>query len=303
MVIDERFGPIGTTDQVGSPRIIEAMVGQIVSPEIVGRGAELEVLSNAFADASAGRARVVLIGGEAGIGKTRLVAEATDLTRAAGALVLSGGCVGVAEGSLPFGPIVEAVRPLVRSLEEPDGDSPAEGWPPATRDAVAAVAAAFQFAGAATVRSMDAAELRPEWTRSRLYETLLDLLRRLGAERPVVLVVEDLHWADDSTRELLAFLVRNIRDERLLLVATFRSDELHRRHPLLSWLAEVERVAGVDRVELHDSIGTRSCASLPRSLAPTSSRVSRRPSGNAPRAIRSSPRNSSRRAAKADVFR
>ncbi len=250
MVIDERFRPTGTTGEAGSARIIEVMVGRIVSPEIVGRGAELEVLSHALEDASAGRARVVLIGGEAGIGKTRLVAEATDLARTAGALVLSGGCVGVAEGSLPFGPIVEAVRPLVRALEDREGEGPAEGWSPATRDAVVAVAAAFRFAGEASVRSMDAAELRPEWTRSRLYETLLDLLRRLGAERPVVLVVEDLHWADDSTRELLAFLTRNIRDERLLVVATFRSDELHRRHPLLSWLAEVDRVAGVERIEL-----------------------------------------------------
>ena len=65
-----------------------------------------------------------------------------------------------------------------------------------------------------------------------------------------MLVVEDVHWADDSTRELLAFLVRNVRDERLLIVATFRSDELHRRHPLLPWLAEVDRVACVERIEL-----------------------------------------------------
>ena len=251
MVIDERLRPTGTTDELGSPRIIDAMAGRIVSPEIVGRGAELEVLSNAFADASAGRARVVLIGGEAGIGKTRLVAEATEHARAAGALVLTGGCVGVAEGSLPFGPIVEAVRPLVRGLEDRrSANAAADGWSPATRDAIVAVAAAFRFAGVSAVRSIEAAELRPDWARSRLYETLLDLLRRLGDEGAVVLVVEDVHWADDSTRELLAFLVRNIRDERLLIMATFRSDELHRRHPLLPWLAEVDRVSRVERIEL-----------------------------------------------------
>ena len=250
MVIDERVRPPGTTDEVGSPRIIEAMAGRIVSPEIVGRGAELEVLSNAFADASAGHARVVLIGGEAGIGKTRLVAEATEQARAAGALVLSGGSVGVAEGSLPFGPIVEAVRPLVRALEDQNGHGEPDAWSPATRDAVVAVAAAFRFAGVSAVRSIEAAELRPEWARSRLYETLLDLLRRLGDEEAVVLVVEDVHWADDSTRELLAFLVRNIREERLLILATFRSDELHRRHPLLPWLAEVDRISCVERIEL-----------------------------------------------------
>ena len=78
------------------------------------------------------------------------------------------------------------------------------------------------------------AEMRPEWARSRMYEAFLDLLRRLAADGPVVLAIEDLHWADDSTRELLAFLVRNAQAERLLLLVTFRSDELTRRHPCCS---------------------------------------------------------------------
>ena len=244
VVIDVRL------DREVAPRIIGPMAGRIVSPEIVGRRAELEVLSNALAEASAGHARVVLVGGEAGIGKTRLVAEAMEHARATGALVLTGGCVGVAEGSLPFAPIVEAVRPLVRALEDDDAKNEAAEGSRATRDAVRAVAASFGLAGVSPIGSMDAAELRPEWARSRLYETLLDLLRRLGEERAVMLVVEDIHWADDSTRELLAFLVRNVRDERLLVAATFRSDELHRRHPLLPWLAEVDRVSCVERIEL-----------------------------------------------------
>ena len=94
------------------------------------------------------------------------------------------------------------------------------------------------------------AEMRPEWARSRMYEAFLDLLRRLAADGPVVLAIEDLHWADDSTRELLAFLVRNAQSERLLLLVTFRSDELTRRHPLLFWLAEADRQPGVERIEL-----------------------------------------------------
>ncbi len=236
-----------------APRIIETMAGRIVSPEIVGRRAEFEVLSTAFAEASTGQARVVLIGGEAGIGKTRLIGEATGRARAAGALVLTGGCVGVAEGSLPFAPIVEAVRPLIRAWvarEARDGGVETGTREPVALDAIRAVASGFGLAGVATSGSIDAAELHPDWARSRLYEALLDLLRRLGDERPVVLVVEDLHWADDSTRELLAFLARNARDERMLLLVTFRSDELHRRHPLLPWLAEVDRVDCVERIEL-----------------------------------------------------
>ena len=195
---DDRSQTADASEPEITPRIIGTMAGRIVSPEIVGRGAELEVLARALAQASTGHARVVLVGGEAGIGKTRLVAEAIGLAREASALVLTGGCVGVAEGSLPFAPIVEAVRPLVRALEEDDvrGGSVetdeaalAGAWSPSTRGAIRAVAAAFGLAGVSPSRSMDAAELRPEWARSRLYEALLDLLRRLGEERVVVLVV------------------------------------------------------------------------------------------------------------------
>src|SRR4029450_9212576 len=81
----------------------------------------------------------------------------------------------------------------------------------------------------------------------RLFELLLGLLERLSDERPALLVVEDLHWADRSTRDLLAFLHRNLRHGRLLLVMTYRSDELHRRHPLRPFLAELDRGRRVDR--------------------------------------------------------
>jgi predicted ATPase len=87
-------------------------------------------------------------------------------------------------------------------------------------------------------------------SQARLFEVLLGLLGRLGRQAPVVLVVEDLHWADRSTRDLLAFLVRNLRAERVLLVATYRSDELHRRHPMRPFLAELARGGRVQRVDL-----------------------------------------------------
>ena len=106
-----------------------------------------------------------------------------------------------------------------------------------------------------------------------MYEAFLDLLRRLATDRPVILAIEDLHWADDSTRELLAFLVRNAQAERLLLLVTFRSDELNRRHPLLFWLAEVDRTPGVDRVELRrlerDAVARQLAGILGHSPPPT----------------------------------
>jgi hypothetical protein len=84
----------------------------------------------------------------------------------------------------------------------------------------------------------------------RLFELVLAVLQRLADRGPIVLIVEDLHWSDRSTRDLLAFLVRNVRDMGVALVLTYRSDELHRRHPLLPFLAEIERSGRVERLDL-----------------------------------------------------
>lgn len=231
--------------------MIEVMGGRITSPELIGREAELYVIARACEQACEGQGRTLLIGGEAGIGKTRLLNAALDEARARGAVVLQGGCIGLAEGALPFAPIVEALRPLLTAhaatpatLTAGDPPHPAE-----IQDALVGVATGLRLL--ARRQGADAAaELHPDWARSELYETFLQLLRRLAGDSPVVLAVEDLHWAGDSTRELLAFLIRNARAERLLLLVTFRSDELHRRHPLLPWLGEANRSPGVERIEL-----------------------------------------------------
>src|SRR5262249_56728306 len=86
-------------------------------------------------------------------------------------------------------------------------------------------------------------------TPGRLFELLLGVLRRLAERGPLLLVVEDLHWADQSTRDLLGFLVRNLRAGVALLL-TYRSDELHRRHPLRPFLAELDRSGRTERLEL-----------------------------------------------------
>ena len=102
--------------------MIETMAGRIVSPDLIGREQELDVIARALLDVESGRARTVLLGGEAGIGKSRVLAAALDRARADGAVVLLGGCIGLAEGSLPFAPIVEALRPYIRELEEDGRD-------------------------------------------------------------------------------------------------------------------------------------------------------------------------------------
>lgn len=216
------------------------MARRVSSPVLIGRDEEVVRLSAALAEASAGQARTVLVGGEAGIGKTRLVAEAMAAAAAGRARVLTGGCIPVRDESLPYGAVVEALR---RLFEGTPGAAP----PPALCASRAELARLLP-------------DLAPERSpappprngaRRRLFELLLGLVRSLAAECPLVLVLEDLHWADRATLDLLAFLVHNLRDERVLLVATFRSDELEMGRPLRHAVAELVRLAAVDRLELH----------------------------------------------------
>ncbi len=206
-----------------------------MSPVFVGRAEELATLRRALERARAGGSATVLVGGEAGVGKTRLVKEFA--AAAEGWRVLLGGCVELGTDGLPYAPFTAVLRALVRDMG---------------RDAVAALVPG------GTTRGL--ARLLPEFgepdddgpeARARLFEQMLGLIERLAEDEPVLLVVEDAHWADRSTRDLLSFLVRYQRsDARLLMVVTYRSDELHRTHPLRPLLAELGRVAWVTRLEL-----------------------------------------------------
>jgi DNA-binding CsgD family transcriptional regulator/tetratricopeptide (TPR) repeat protein len=218
------------------------MARRLSSPVFIGRSNELELLLSTADAAASGQASLVLVGGEAGVGKSRLVAEAATRLRERGWLVLEGGSVGLGDDGLPFGPIVEALRALVHEV---DSDRIAAAAGPSLTELARLVP---ELAGSAG----DAPETanQTEWRQIRIFEGVLRLLGRLGDETPVLLVVEDIHWADRSTRDLLAFLARNARDERLLLVGTFRTDELHRRHPLTAWLAEAERQPRVERIDV-----------------------------------------------------
>ena len=107
---------------------------------------------------------------------------------------------------------------------------------------------------------------------AQLLELVLGLLGRLSVRRPVMLVLEDLHWADQSTRELVAFLVRSLHGVRVLLLATYRSDELNRRHPLRSLITSWDRVRSVERIELRrfdrDEVAAQLGAIFAPELAP-----------------------------------
>jgi DNA-binding CsgD family transcriptional regulator/tetratricopeptide (TPR) repeat protein len=212
---------------------------RVLSPSLVGRASELAALDAALARTGSGEPSTVLIGGEAGVGKSRLINEFARRSRQAGARVLVGGCLQLGADGLPFAPFTSVLRELVRDL----GADGVAGLLPAggTRELARLLPEFGQPAG-----SDDAGT-----TRARLFEQMLILLEQLADRGPLALIVEDAHWADRSTRDLLEFLVRNQRTiEGLLIVVTYRSDDLHRTHPLRPLLAELGRVSWVTRIEL-----------------------------------------------------
>ncbi|HEY8467730.1 MAG TPA: AAA family ATPase [Solirubrobacterales bacterium] len=216
------------------------MARRVSSPHLSGRAGELALLSSALERATAGEPGLIIVGGEAGIGKTRLLAEFAARARDGGAAVLVGECVEFTEVELPFAPLLGALRPV---LSERDDLADLLGE---RRHHLAPLFPELG-ASAATDDGADSA-LHEQLARARFFEAVLLLLQRMGEEAPVVFAVEDLHWSDQATRDLLAFLGRNLAG-RVLLVGTYRTDELHRRHPLLGFLAEARR-RGVEVLEL-----------------------------------------------------
>jgi DNA-binding CsgD family transcriptional regulator len=209
---------------------------RVSSPSFVGRGADLAALSTALARSAAGVPAVVLVAGESGVGKSRLLAEFAAGARDGGVLVLEGECIELGDGELPYAPVVGALRHLVRVLEPGTLDD----LSPASRRELARLVPEL-----APADTPPGAPSQPV-----LFEAVLALLARLAGDEPVLVVLEDMHWADRSTRDLLAFLARNLRDERVMVVASYRSDALHRRHPLRPLLADLDRLPNAERVEL-----------------------------------------------------
>ena len=206
-----------------------------VSPLFVGRGAELATLTKALKRAGEGLPQALLVGGEAGVGKTRLLEE-FQCSASGAATVAVGGCLEVGAEGLPYAPFATILRRLHRELGG-ELEAAAEGH----ESSLARLLPDFGEA---------APEAHDEFARARLFEHTALLFERLAAERTLVLAVEDLHWSDRSTRELLAYLIRTLQQARVVILGTYRSDDLHRRHPVRPYLAELERLRTVQRLEL-----------------------------------------------------
>jgi DNA-binding CsgD family transcriptional regulator len=212
-----------------------AMGLRATCPVLVGRQGEIARLVEALDVAAEGGSAVALVAGEAGVGKTRLVQEFASRADGRGFHVCIGRCVDLGEEIWPLAPLREVVAALVDEL---DGD---------TLDLV--------LGGARGVLAHLVPELggeragEPPVSSDRLCELVVGMFKRLAQRDPLLVVVEDLHWADATTRTLFSALAQVGRLGPLLLVGTFRSDELHRRHPLRPLLAEIER-GRCERIEV-----------------------------------------------------
>jgi predicted ATPase/class 3 adenylate cyclase len=212
-------------------------VVRALSPVLVGRERELTELEDALLAAARGEGRVVLLAGDAGMGKTRLATELGQRARGMGIAVLSGGC-SEAELSLPYLPFLEALGNYVGRADLPElreklGPSAGE------------LGNLFPRLERGLVDLSD-----PTQAKLRLFEAMLHLLELVAGNKGLLLVLEDLHWADASTRELLDYVARRLLSSRVLVLGTYRRDEMHRKHPLLPTLQGWKRSGLAQTVEL-----------------------------------------------------
>jgi DNA-binding CsgD family transcriptional regulator len=226
----------------------------VAAAPLIGRDEELARLAGVLERARGGTAGAVLIAGDAGVGKTRVLDEVAARAAGAGMTVLTGHCVDLGDVGLPYLPFTEILGVLA-------DDERFAG-------ALAAHPAVDRLLGAGSDAARDAGG------RLRLFEGIAGLLADLSDIAPLLLVLEDLHWADQSSRDLLRFLLsRGILQRpaggapthRLAVFASYRADDLHRRHPLRPLLAELVRLPAVERLELRP-MGDAEVARLVRAL-------------------------------------
>lgn len=199
----------------------------LAEPVLTGRNREIGLLMQYFASARDGRGVVILIGGEAGVGKTRLVTEFLNNAKKKGTVVLSGWCL--SEAAIPYFPFTEAFNSYISSASDVK----------AKRAVAKQLGITGWLKGPEVRRESEARELfsTPEIERDRTFETVARFLLQLSAQEPLILFLDDLQWADQLSLALLHYLARKCRNSRLFIIGTYRPEELirtkeERLHPL-----------------------------------------------------------------------
>lgn len=229
---------------------------------MIGRQREITRLTELWQRAGAtGQAQWGLVGGDAGMGKTTLIS--TFVESMPDAAVLIGNCLPMGGAGIPYAPIVGWMRALIRR----HGADQVRQW---------AGPAGWETLGV-LLPGVGAARPDGDIERLQLSEAVTAVLERAAAENPLLIVLEDLHWADATTAQLARFLKTSLSRSPLVVLGTWRTDELHRKHPMRPWLTEMGRLPDVARLELgpltdHDSASLvrRSTASeIPPALLAT----------------------------------
>ena len=205
---------------------------RVSATRFIGRADQLAVFDEVLADVCDGRGEVVLVSGEAGVGKSRFIGELTARSVAAGAQVLAGWCVENGDQILPLAPIIDVLRASALALATDDPDE------------------AVERAAAGPIITDPPDDFTPPTSVAQLLDTALGTLRALSARGPVVMLIEDVHWADESTRQVLSFLAPRIAALPVALVLTFRVDELHRRPPLRPFIVALQRAVRPEQIDL-----------------------------------------------------
>ncbi len=222
---------------------LEGLAGRV----FVGREAELEELRGAADETLAGRGRLVLIAGEPGIGKTRTAEELATYAQVRGANVHWGRCH-EDDGAPAYWPWMQVIRSYVR-----EADPVALAWEMGS--GAADIARVVPEVAERVGEVSGPAEADNEAARFRLFDSISSFLTSASASRPLVVVLDDLHWADEPSLLLLQFLARGLGDARLLVIGTYRDVELGRHHPLSRVLGELSGTGGASRVALHGLSG------------------------------------------------
>ena len=225
-----------------APPAATGRIDQLRLGRFVGRTEELRDLKRAVDGALQGRGGLVMVGGEPGIGKTRLADEAGVYARLGGAQVLTGRCY-EAESAVPYMPFVAAIRAYVTTR-------PPEDLRQELGEAASDVAKLVSEIRNRIPDLPATPRQNGEEERHRLFEAVSSFLVNASHANPIVLVLDDLHWADAPSLRLLQHLSRRLADSRLLVVGTYRDIELSRRHPLSDALADLRRDQAYQRIML-----------------------------------------------------